>query len=115
MPPEGVGMGQDVRPMDLVVQQGEPMRLAPAWLWCPGPLGVAGSCPKLPGSRHSPDPSLGEARLEPGLLPSPPVMLSAGCRRDDEPLRLPTRLHPDDGARRTPRRLGSPVLPCVRC
>jgi hypothetical protein len=25
MPPEGVGMGQDVRPMDLVVQQAEPM------------------------------------------------------------------------------------------
>lgn len=70
--------------------------LAPAWLWCPVPLGVAGSCPELPGSRQSADPSLVEARLEPGLLPALPVW-SGRCHRYYEPLRLPARVHPDDG------------------
>ena len=51
-------------------------RPAPAWRWCPVPLGVAGSCPELPTSRHSSDPSLVQTRLEPGLLPSPVVVLS---------------------------------------
>ena len=89
---------------------------APAWLGHQAPRGVSGSYVECIGSRQSPDPCLVEARLEPGLLPSSVVVLSAECYRYYEPLRLPTRLHPLDGARRaTPRRVGSPVLPCVLC
>jgi hypothetical protein len=80
------------------------------------PLEVGGSCPALSNSRHPPDPSLGEARLETGRLPSSAVVLSAECHRDDEPLRLPARLPPEGGSRgATSHQTGSPVLPCVRC
>ncbi len=95
---------------------GRTAQLATASLWGPAPRGVSGSYGEVPGSRHSPDPCLGEAHLEPGILPSPVVLLSARSRRSDEPSRLPSRLHPDDGARRaTSRRGGSPLLPCARC
>jgi hypothetical protein len=90
--------------------------LAPAWLWCPAPLEASGSSLELPGSRQSPDPLLVKAPLEPGLLPSSVIVLSTESMRYYEPLRLPTRLHPHDGARlATPRRAGSPVLRCALC
>ena len=73
---------------------------ASAWLGHQAPRGVAGSYAEFLGSRQSPDPCLGEAPLEPGLLPSPPVVRSAECPRYDEPLRLPTWRHPEGGSRR---------------
>ncbi len=47
---------------------------------------------ELPGSRQSPAPRLGEARPEPGSLPSPSVMWSEGYQRYCGPLRRPARL-----------------------
>jgi hypothetical protein len=92
-----------------------PALVTPARPCCPAPLGVVGPSAELPGCRQSPGPTLVEARLEPGLLPSPPVS-SGGSMRYYEPLRLPTWLHPEGELRRPPPRpVGSPVLPCVLC
>lgn len=53
------------------------------------------------------------APLELGLLPSSAVVFSAECHRYDEPLRLPRRLLPADGARRTPRPRGISLVGSV--
>lgn len=88
---------------------------APTRSLCPAPSGVFGSKPGVSQALTNLQLLDSLRHLEPGLLPSPLVLLSVGCRRYEEPLRIPTRLHPLDGARRaSPRGISRPAQAYTR-